>query len=185
MQTFSVPNVPPNTTRHTMHWGTALPLTRCSNKAEGHSSCQCCSQSLARRTNGGLFSIRPPPCCPARPHSTRGGQRRCVSRCLVRWQGEALPCGFFSFSRAPNRQSSFLNVDTVVLSCYIWTHQKFVASTFSDPDLRFKKHSDTHTGLQLFVKWLPASPGRPRVQLIPHAWAKYHLCLFGNKGGTC
>ncbi len=104
MQTFNVPNVPPNTTRHTMHWGTALPLTCCSNKAEGHSSCQCCSQSLARRTNGGLFSIRPPPCCPARPHSTRGGQRRCVSCYLVQWQDKASPCGFSSFSRALNRQ---------------------------------------------------------------------------------
>ncbi len=94
-------NVPPNTTRHTMHWGTALPLTSCSNKAEGHSSCQCCSQRLAWRTNGGLFSVLPPPCCPARPHSTRGGQRRCVCRCLVRWHGEALYCGFFNFSIAP------------------------------------------------------------------------------------
>lgn len=95
---FSVfPNVPPNTTRHTMHWGTALPLTSCSNKAEGHSSCQRCSQRLAWRTNGGLFSVLPPPCCPARPHSTRGGQRRCVCRCLVRWHDDALHCGFFNF----------------------------------------------------------------------------------------
>lgn len=61
----------------------------------------------------------------------------------------------------------------------------YVGNFFAIMDLQFKKHSDTHTGLQLFVKWLPASPGRPRVQLIPHAWAKYHLCLFGNKGGTC
>lgn len=97
----SVSNVPPNATRHTTHWGTALPLTCCSNKAEGHSSCQCCSQRLAWRTNGGLFSVRPPPCCPARPHSTRGGQRRCVCCCLVRWHGNAVQCGFVNFSTAP------------------------------------------------------------------------------------
>lgn len=29
---------------------------------------------------------------------------------------------------------------------------------FLDSNLQFKKYSDTHTGLQLFVKWLPASP---------------------------
>lgn len=115
IQTFSVSNVPPSTTRHTMHWGTALPLTCCSNKAEGHSSCQRCSQRLARRTNGGLFSVWPPPCCPARPHSTRGGQRRCVCRCLVRWHGKALRCGFFSFKTnppphpTPNKQTSMPN----------------------------------------------------------------------------
>lgn len=64
-------------------------------------------------------------------------------------------------------------------------HRKRFHIQFTIPDLQFKKYSDTHTGLQLFVKWLPASPGQHRVQLIPHAWAKYHLCLFGNKGGTC
>lgn len=100
-QTFNVPNMPPNTTRHTMHWGTALPLTPCSNKAEGHSSCQSCSQRLAWRTNGGLFSVRPPPCCPARPRSTRGGQRRCVCRCLVHWYGKACAVVFISFSTGP------------------------------------------------------------------------------------
>lgn len=46
-------------------------------------------------------------------------------------------------------------------------------------------YPDTYTGLQRFVKRSPASPGQSRVQLILHAWAKYHLCLFGNKGGTC
>lgn len=171
IQTFSVSNVPPSTTRHTMHWGTALPLTCCSNKAEGHSSCQRCSQRLARRTNGGLFSVWPPPCCPARPHSTRGGQRRCVCRCLVRWHGKALRCGFFSFKTNPpptppqTSKPPCLTVETVVPSCDI--RQKYVSNLV--PDLQFEKYSDTHTGLQLFVKWLPASPGRPWVQLIPHA----------------
>ncbi len=169
IQTFNVPNVPPNTTRHTMHWGTALPLTRCSNKAEGHSSCQRRSQRLTQRTNGGLFSLRPPPRCPERPHSTRGGQRRCVSCCPVRWHDKASPCGFFSFSTASNKQLSFQNVERVVLSHCMQTHWTYLGNTFSILNLQFEKHSDTHTGLQLFVKWLPASLGRPRVQLIPHA----------------
>ena len=161
IQTFSVSNVPPSTTRHTMHWGTALPLTCCSNKAEGHSSCQRCSQRLARRTNGGLFSVRPPPCCPACPHSTRGGQRRCVCRCLVRWHGKGLRCGFFSFKTTPpppqTSKPPCLTAETVVPSCDI---QKYVRNLV--PDLQFEKYSDTHTGLQLFVKWLlppRAGPG--------------------------
>lgn len=123
-----------------------------------------------------------------------GGARGdvCVCCCLVRWHDKALHCGFVNFSTAPktpNERNPFLTLETVVLSCYVWNHQKYVRIPFFFfffiPDLQFKKYSDTHTGLQLFVKWLPASPGRPRVQLIPHAWAKYHLCLFGNKGGTC
>lgn len=72
-------NVPPNTTRHIMHRGTSLPLTSCSNKAKGHSSCQCCSQAFAWRTNRGLFSVLPPPCHPARPRSTGGPPQTRVS----------------------------------------------------------------------------------------------------------
>lgn len=86
----NVTNVPPNTTRHTMHWGTALPLTSCSYKAEGHPSRQRCSQRLARRTNGCLFSVllvcpptlHPLPAvlhAPAAPEGW-GGQRRCLCR---------------------------------------------------------------------------------------------------------
>lgn len=88
---FSLLNVPPNATRCTMRQGTALPLTCCSNKGEGHYSFQSCRQRLARRTNGGLFYVWPHPCRPASPHSTRGGQRRRM--CLASPFGGAFYCG--------------------------------------------------------------------------------------------
>lgn len=155
-------NMPPNTTRHTMHWGTALPLTRCSNKAEGHSSCQSCSQRLAWRTNGGLFSVRPPPCCPARPRSTRGGQRRCVCCCLVHWYGKACAVVFINFSTGPKKPQMgetppwLWKQRSSYATCGFVTNMS--TSRFLDSNLQFKKYSDTHTGMQLFVKWLPASP---------------------------
>lgn len=88
---FSLLNVPPNATRCTMRQGTALPLTCCSSKGEGHYSFQSCRQRLAWRTNGGLFYVWPHPCRPASPHSTRGGQRRRM--CLASPFGGAFYCG--------------------------------------------------------------------------------------------
>lgn len=58
-------------------------------------------------------------------------------------------------------KTPFLTVETAVLSCYMWIHQKYLCNPFFNPDPQFKKYSDTHTGLQLFVKWLPASPAGP------------------------
>ena len=166
-----------------MHRGTALPLTSCSNKAEGHSSCQCCSQRLARGTNRGLFSVRPPPSLPAASHAPTalGGARGDVC-------GAALSGGTVRPRTAVQKLCVALE-QTSVLTAELWCHrgidQKHVCLRVLIPDLQFKTFSDTHAGSELFVKRSPASPGRPRVQLIPHAWGKYHLCLFGNKGGTC
>lgn len=92
-----------------MRQGTALPLTCCSNKGEGHYSFHGCRQRLAWRTNGGLFCVWPHPCRPASPHSTRGGQRRRV--CLASPFGGASYCGgwvsfFAAFGSLDEQKSS-------------------------------------------------------------------------------
>lgn len=96
-------------------------------------------------------------------HSTRGGQRRCVCPCLVqcsRWRGEALHGGHFNFSTSQNEHTTILTLEAGGLSCFI-TYMSAVGFRVPSPVLHFKKYCDTHTGLELFVKRLPASMAGP------------------------
>lgn len=126
------------------------------------------------------------------PQHKEGPEEMCVQCSPVRWHGRALHCGFINFSRVPKSPK------LAKPHSWLWkqwcSHFRCPSQTCSQtaflffffiPELQFKPYSDINTGLPLFVKWWPASPGWPGVQLIPHAWVKYHLCLFSNKGGTC
>lgn len=157
---FSVSNMPPNTTRDTMHWGMALPLTSCSNKAEGHSSCQCCSQCLAWRTNRG-FVLRPAPfsAIPHAPTPLGGPEEICV--CVLPYvvtQNVQLLLQLFHFSKT--EQTPALTLEPRAHTVHVDSSQIRLLPVFN-PTLQFKKYSDSPTVLKLFTKWLPASPADP------------------------
>lgn len=152
--------MPPNTTRDTMHWGMALPLTSCSNKAEGHSSCQCCSQCLAWRTNRG-FVLRPAPfsAIPHAPTPLGGPEEICV--CVLPYvvtQNVQLLLQLFHFSKT--EQTPALTLEPRAHTVHVDSSQIRLLPIFN-PTLQFKKYSDSPTVLKLFTKWLPASPADP------------------------